>query len=325
MARPAKRSAPGDSPGAKTRNEPAGNSISAQLRGVIGIVVAVLLVGCQQRSTQLEPAGATTPSIPTAPAVDDPAARRQEQLLEQLGALNPEFKSDNARFHQENGQIVAAEFDDSGLKDISPLKGLPLKFLTLKNCPVSDLSALQGMPLEELALEETSVIDLGPLSESPLRSLWLNNAPVSDLKPLSNLPLTSLNLLGTKVSDLAPLRSMPLEMLWLNETQVADLSPLAECPLQSLTAHKTPVSDISVVRQLPTLQRLHIGETEVADLRPLAGLRLTRLIFTPARITQGIEVVRQMDTLQELDVELREPQRWSPEEFWRRYDAGELQ
>jgi internalin A len=269
------------------------------------------------------PTPATT-VVPTAPAIDDPAAKRWEQLQEQLIAANAEYKSDPAQFREENGRITMVQLDDTGVQEIAALKGLPLTFLSLKNCPVSNLSAIQGMPLNELALEETEVTDLGPLAGSPLTTLWLNNAPVADLKPLAGLPLTSLNVLGTQVVDLEPLRGAPLAMLWLNETHVADLSPLAECPLQSLTVHKTPVRDLSVVRQLPSLQRLHIGETEITDLRPLKGLLLTRLIFTPSKITQGIDVVRQMSSLQELDVELREPQRWSPDEFWRRYDAGEL-
>jgi hypothetical protein len=117
---------------------------------------------------------------------------------------------------------------------------------------------------------------------------------------------------------------MPLESLWLNETLVTDLTPLAQAPLVSLTLHKTPVRDLSIVRQWPTLQRLHLGESEVSDLRPLEGLRLTRLILTPAKITAGMDVVRRMETLNELDVEFRDPRPWSPEEFWQRYDAGEL-
>ena len=62
----------------------------------------------------------------------------------------------------------------------------------------------------------------------------------------------------------------------------------------------------------------------MTDLRPLAGLRLTRLIVTPKNITHGWDAVRNMSTLQELDVELREPQRWTPDEFWKRFDAGEF-
>jgi hypothetical protein len=278
-----------------------------------------LLSGC---GTAESPPNGAGLRVPTAPAVHDPLAERWDKLLEQLRAVNPEFQADQTGYRGEDDRLTMVEFDAAGLRDISPLAGLPLKFLSLKDCPVQDLSALRGMPLEELALEGTQVVDLSPLSQMPLRTLWLNGAPVEDLRPLRGLPLTSLNLLGTKVVDLSPLRGMPLESLWLNETAVVDLTPLAECPLVSLTLHRTPVSDISVVRQLPTLQRLHLGETRVTDLRPLAGLRLTRLIVTPQNITAGWDVVRRMDTLEELDVALRDGRRWSPAEFWDRFDQG---
>jgi internalin A len=288
-------------------------------------VLIVLFTGCNADKPPAEVAAPSAAStIPTAPALDDPAAARWERLHEQLRVLNPEYQSEQTGFQADGREIAMAEFNAAGLKDISPLADLPLKFLSLKGCPVSELSAIRGMPLNELALEETQVTDLSPVAGMALHTLWLNGAPVADLKPLAGLPLTNLHLLGTKVRDISPLRGMPLESLWLNEMEVLDLSPLEDCPLVSLTLHKTPVKDISVVRRIPTLQRLHIGETEVTDLRPLDGLRLTRLIVSPGKITEGLDVIRQMDTLQELDVELREPRRWSPEEFWRRYDAGDL-
>lgn len=290
----------------------------------VAVALSSIAIGCREPAPPATSPSESTTAVPTAPALDDPVARRWEQLHEQLREKNPDFNAEQTGYQPDAGKIAMAEFNAAGLTDISPLADLPLTFLSLKGCPVSDVSAIKDMPLRELALEETQVADLAPLAGLPLQTLWLNNTPVADLTPLSGSPLTNLHLVGTKVVDLSPLQSMPLEQLWLNETQVHDLSPLADCPLVSLTLHKTPVGDISVVRRLPTLQRLHIGETQVTDLRPLAGLRLTRLIFTPSRITEGLEIVRQMDTLQELDIELRDERRWSPEEFWRHYDAGEL-
>ena len=291
--------------------------------GLAALLLCPVFVGCGDGDSGSSRSDSPV-ALPTAPQIEDPAATRWEKLEGQLRALNPQYNHEQASYQGDSKEIAEARFDDTGLRDIAPLAELPLKFLSLKGCPVTDLSPIGELPLAELALEETPLTDLAPLSGMPLQVLWLNNTPVADLEPLAGLPLTSLNLLGTKVSDLSPLRGMPLETLWLNETQVIDLSPLADCPLVSLTLHKTPVRDISVVRRLPALQRLHLGETEVADLRPLAGLRLTRLILTPGRITEGLDVVRQMDTLQELDIELREDRRWSPDEFWRLYDAGGL-
>ena len=96
--------------------------------------------------------------------------------------------------------------------------------------------------------------------------------------------------------------------------------------LVSLTVARTKVSDLSPLKGHPSLERLHIAEAEVTDLSPLEWMRLTRLIFTPGRIKKGIESARGMESIYEIDVEFpsRRGRPMSPAEFWRRYDAGEL-
>ncbi len=289
--------------------------------GRCGVFVC-LLAGCFTSTPVAKPVKPeASVDVPTAPAIDDPIARLHAALAEK----NPDYKPENAGFEPTDGSpIRMAEFQAAGIKDLSPLSGLKLTFLSLKDNPVSDLRPLAQMPIEQLYLEGTAVRDLTPLRSLPLRILWLNKTPVVNLLPLDGLPLTQLNLLETKVTDLSPLAGMPLETVWLTDTNINDLSPLVACPLVSLTLHRTPISDISLVRRWPTLQRLHLGETQVTSLRPLEGLRLTRLIVTPQKITHGWDVIRNMSTLTELDIELREPRPWTPEEFWKRFDAGEF-
>lgn len=285
-------------------------------------LTVMLLAGCGGNSVSTSPVTDSGSDIPKAPAIDDPIARLHAALKEK----NPDYVREHAAFEPADGSpLRGAEFQDAGLKDLTPLADLSISFLSLRNNPVSDLRPLAKLPLEEIDLEGTEVKDLTPLRVMPLRRLWLNRTPVADLRPLDGMPLTQLSLLGTRVVDLSPLAGMPLETLWLNDTKVTDLASLANCPLVSLTLHRTAINDISIARWWPTLQRLHIGETPITDLRPLEGLRLTRLIVTPQNIEQGWDVIRKMSTLNELDIELREPPpRWTPEEFWKRFDAGEF-
>ncbi|HUQ70560.1 MAG TPA: hypothetical protein VM165_13605 [Planctomycetaceae bacterium] len=291
------------------------------------LALLVLLAGCGTAATKpaSEPK-AISASTPTAPALEDPIGDTIARLHRELAAKNPSYRHEAAQFEPRDGRLAAAELRGAGITDLSPLTGIEFELVGLAENPVADLSPLKRMALSVLDLEGTQVTDLTPLAGMPLRSLWLNRAPVADLTPLKDAPLLSeLSLLGTKVMDLAPLKLLPLESLWLNETGVTDISPIAGCPLVTLTLHKTPVADIAAVAKMQTLQRLHLGESAVTDLTPLAGLRLTRLIVTPSRITAGWEVVRAMPSLRELDVELRETDpKWTPEEFWRKFDAGML-
>lgn len=288
--------------------------------------LAAILVPLSQSGCRPSEKSREAPEVPvvTAPARPRSAVATSESVLAALVAANPQLVKDAVQLTEDDGQIVRAEMPQAGVVSLEPLRGQPLQVLSLVGNPITDLSPLAGMPLVELDLEGTDVSDLTPLKGMPLRSLWLNRTKVTDLEPLRGLPLAQLSLYGVAVSDLRPLDGAPLESLWLNHTAVRDLSPLSQAPLVSVTLEDTPVTDLSIARQWPSLQRLHLGGSGITDLTPLQGLRLSRLILTPGRIEKGWDVVRRMDTLQELDVELREPQRWTPEEFWQRYDAGEF-
>lgn len=249
------------------------------------------LVGCDNTP----PAAAHDEDPPLAVAPTDTAEPviTPFELREQLRANR------NAEILQSGGKIVHVNlFQQSAVEDLSPLKGLPLRFLDLTGTAVTDLSPLAGMPLEQLYLEQTQVRDLSPLAGMPLKILRLEQTPVADISPLAGLPLEQLNLYGTQVTDITAIGEMPLNTLWLTDTQVRDLRPLRGMRLESLDIHGTPVTDLSPLRGMLSLKRLEIAESRVTDLSPLAGLRLERLIFTPERIEKGLETVRSMPTLQ---------------------------
>lgn len=261
------------------------------------------------------------PPVPTAPAREensgDGGSITPAELKEQLGV-------EQALIRQPGGRIRVVSIARQGVEDISPLKGLPLKILELTGCPVSDIGPLKGMPLEELYMEKTQVEDLSPLTGMPLKKLYLNETPISDLGPLAKTRLEMLNLTDTPVQDIGPVKNLPLNTLWLRGTQVKNLSPLQGKHLESLDVQDAPVADLSPLRGMGSLRRLNLVRSQVIDLTPLKDLRLTRLLFTPKRIERGLDVVRGMDSLKELDVEFRRPQRLSPGEFWKRYEAGEF-
>ncbi len=91
------------------------------------------------------------------------------------------------------------------VRDLSPLKGMPLSSLNISGLQVHDLEPLRGMPLVDLKLAHCRLVrDLGPLRGMPLNSLEMYGATaVSDLGPLRGLPLTKLGMRAcTQVTDL---------------------------------------------------------------------------------------------------------------------------
>jgi hypothetical protein len=72
------------------------------------------------------------------------------------------------------------------------------------------------------------------------------------------------------------------------------------------------------------LATVHCEHTLVADLSPLKGMNLTEVAITPKNITKGMDVIRQMKSLKTIVSGTREKEYFQPDEFWKRYDAGEF-
>jgi len=92
-------------------------------------------------------------------------------------------------------------------------------------------------------------------------------------------------------------------------------------PLKYLSFENTGVSNLGPLKGMPLVE-LRLPDTRVSDLAPLKGMKLKWLSLTPRNITKGIEVVRGMKSLEEIGAG-RSP-RIKPEQFWRKYDAGEF-
>jgi hypothetical protein len=298
--------------------------------GLMGAVLCscLLLGGCGREEAEKEPV-APVEAEAKAPPVAAPANSgtvSSEELLASPGLIDERLRRTNPGFR--GGFQIAVDpevgligqVSNPALSDLSGLAGIPFNALDLRGTSVSDLSPLEGMPLVLLGLEQTRVTDLSPLAGMGLVKLYLNDTAVSDLRPLEGTPIQELMLAGAQVRDISPLNGMPLMMLWLNGNAVSDISALAGCPLQSLTLEGTRVDDLTPLAGVGSLKRLHIGGTPVTDLTPLKGLALDRLIFNPDRITAGMEVVREMDSLQELGKTLEG--RMPPAIFWSRYDGA---
>lgn len=282
------------------------------LSGCLFAAVFMLVTGCDDAATEVDPA-----ELARAAAKDDSTTLKvsPEELKKKLNCYQ-------AKFLVEGNDIVEASFFQSGIRDIAPLSGLPLRGLDLGMTRVSDLSVVAGMPLETLDLENTQVSDLSVLKGMKLTMLKLQNTKVTDFSVLKGMPLEQLNLLNVPFANehLPLITEAPLEILWLAGTQVTDLTGLPTRRLKSLDVENTKVSALDQLSTATSLERLNIARTEVTDLTPLKGLRLQRIVLTPERIVTGIEVLRQMKSLALIQTTIEEEQ--SAEDFWKRYDVG---
>ncbi len=252
-----------------------------------------------QKPVTTDPAPVTpdTPAEPSETPSGAPAKtpsdeiKSQEELEAALKAKNPRFSGPVGVGYDREG-VFYVEINDPGVEDISPLARLPLKQMPrvniyLEQTAVKDISVLEGLPLWKLYLTNTPVSDL------------------SALKGLRT-KMKEFNAIGSKVTDLSPLEGLDVEMIWLSECPISDIGPLQNVRVVSVTLADTKVSDLGPLKAHTTLKRLHIARTEVTDLSPLQWMNLTRLIFTPNRIKTGIEHARDMPGLTEIGIDFNQ-------------------
>jgi len=83
--------------------------------------------------------------------------------------------------------MTQLDISETGVSDLTPLKGMPLTQLDIYATGVSDLTPLKGMRMTQLNIYETGVSDLTPLKGMPLQSLKLRYGRVRHLTPLKNM------------------------------------------------------------------------------------------------------------------------------------------
>lgn len=242
-----------------------------------------------------------------------PAEKQIEAVSKKLQELNPGF----------DGRVT----DSSGKGKPKIVDGIvrELNFETDRVANISPVRALTG--LTRLHCSGTGgdmgrLKDLSPLEGMKLEILYCRNNLIDSLEPLRGIPLTELNVAYNRVADLKPLDGMKLKRLEIQYNRsIANLTPLRGMPLTDLSCWGLAVNDLTPLQGSP-LQFLGINNTNVTDLSPLRGMELTSIIFTPEKITKGIDAIRDMPTLKSIAVGINPTDKFARDDFWKHYDAG---
>lgn len=169
-------------------------------------------------------------------------------------------------------------------KDLSVLRSIPLRHLTLTGINTASYSWLEGLSLVELDLSGSGLRELSVLRGMRLQTLVLDHSKVTGVAPLAGMPLRELSLKGTAVRDIVVLRGLPLVGLDLSQTPVTDCSILRGVNLTSLDLSGTGVRDVSFCASMP-LERLAVSGTAVDDISALRGKNFKRLVLSRTCVT----------------------------------------
>lgn len=161
--------------------------------------------------------------------------------------------------------LETLDISNSRVSNLSVLSALRLKRLECKYCPIRDLNPIRKMPLESINLQGTRVADLMPLIGMPIKNIDLSMAPVLDFSPLAQLPLEKCYLQHNRITDLTVLRGRPLKELVMwgcqdarNYAVLAEFKTLEVLLLPS-TYRDLPAKDyeaIGALRDHPQLRQL---------------------------------------------------------------------
>ncbi len=194
-----------------------------------------------------------------------------------------------------NGLTV--EITRAGIRDLDPLRGLPLTTLYCAGNEIEDLEPLRGMPLVTLNCGGNPISSLEPLRGMPLDTLLCECANVRSLEPLRGMPLTMLNCGGCMIEDgleplremqnltwlgcwgnnlesLEPLSGLPIQALYCDANRITSLEPLQGMPLGTLMCSGNRIESLEPLVGLPLII-LHCGGNRVENLDPLRGMSLT--------------------------------------------------
>lgn len=262
-----------------------------------------------------------------------PADKQLEVVKVKLKSLNLDFDEkfygaygDRGTPGIVDGNVVELQIIDNAVTDLSPLRALSklnLFACTGRNAnpdePPLDLSPLNGMQIRSLGIH-SRILDLSTVKGLPVIEMSCMGAGITDLTPISDMQLQGLGLSGNwGLMSLEPLRKLRLVKLVCDNCQVSDLSPLGRMPLTVLVCHVTQVADLSPLKGMP-LEILTCDRTLVKDFSPLAGMKLKLFTFTPRPDLKGVQVLRNMSSLEQIGTE--QAKLMPPQEFWKQYDAG---
>jgi len=129
------------------------------------------------------------------------------------------------------------------------------------------------------------------------------------------------------ISDLSPLHGMQLTAVGCVRNNITDLSPLKGMELNQFVCSENPINDISAITGMP-IWNLDISGTNVTDLTPLKGMELQMIGIDPTKISNGIEILRNMKSLMGIYTEPKKKGssvRIGPnlKRFWEQYDKGD--
>jgi serine/threonine protein kinase/Leucine-rich repeat (LRR) protein len=203
------------------------------------------------------------------------------------------------------GLPIVSFTSDDRLRDLSFLRGMPVRHLDIRNAPLRRLDALANTRLHALHLGKIEV-DASTINALKVRELHLHGSTLTNIPQLAgaylivhlhgeassrfsefaDTPLDELHIHrpnGANVLDYAPLANFNLNGIGITDSKLANLDFLAGKPLTHLVLHGPEIADLSALTGMP-LTALDLSDTGVADIAILTGMPLRQLYLNRTQV-----------------------------------------
>lgn len=210
-------------------------------------------------------------------------------------------------FHTEKwyeAALIEEESATYSLDDLIYFTSLEDLALDMQN--INDISALKGLPLKRVSLMRNNITDVSTLaSVTSLEHVMLTDNPIASLEGFENLTnLHTLLIMNTDVSDLMPVKNCPLTELDRALTNVYEYDFLPF--LHNLTTLKVShirQKEIKTFNSLTYLKQLTLMDSEITSLHELSSLKnLIFLDLTGCIWLENIEGVENFSNLEYLAI-----------------------
>ena len=216
--------------------------------------------------------------------------------------------------------------DNTKVADLSPLRGMPLKYLGVNGTAVSDLTPLEGAPLSRFGCAGSPVLDYSVLTTIPIQrlycDLWLyeqgqrllelpslvtiNDLPVEEYSKMAAARREAAAEFAAAVASLPPdeqAAAVRKKMIEINPRFDGGIGyKVTNGKITQATLITPGQPDLTPLRALASLRKLNLTVGAMpADLSPLISLPLEELTIDAAQLPRSYAVLRSIKTLKTIN------------------------
>lgn len=175
---------------------------------------------------------------------------------------------EDASLMKDMSHLRVLSLNDTYVRDIAPLKDLPLEEISLSTSNIIDDPEVLNyfINLKKLRIHEIRAEMIEPLGKmTNLRALDISRYPYEDLSKLSALNnLEELHIEDSSLVTLEGIEAFPyLRSLNIAHNNITDLSPLYSLKyLRSIKLNGVPVEDYTQLNDIPSLMRVYVYPNE---------------------------------------------------------------